>query len=303
MLCCSMQINVLFKMARDAQAVKQLDMVSASGVTQVALSRFESGKSTLSLDTLLKIAPILNISLSYLKGESSNPFHSQNLIKMFLPEGMSGPDFELIYLLAETNQRLDFIFLQLPPVFGNRLARLGFGGGPYTIAIAIRNDDNNYFLFRTKPRPIVNRAGDITGLQEMQTRIQEKATESDRTVSFSVLTLSEALHEIIQNWTVEKADIEGLFPIPDQEKKQNTREEENLLKLLRESKIPAVEIRKFICKSLDIAKELNVQPSKVVKAVEKIRGMKFKAGSSNIGLTTEETTILRDILKPKKKGD
>ncbi len=46
-------------------------------------------------------------------------------------------------------------------------------------------------------------------------------------------------------------------------------------------------------KSLELAKELDLKPSEVVKRVERIRGVEFKKGTSNVKITAEEATRIR----------
>ncbi len=46
-------------------------------------------------------------------------------------------------------------------------------------------------------------------------------------------------------------------------------------------------------KSIELAKELDLKPSEVVKLVERIRGVEFKKGTSNVKITAEEATKIR----------
>ncbi|MGD0283842.1 MAG: hypothetical protein ABSB95_15960, partial [Dissulfurispiraceae bacterium] len=46
-------------------------------------------------------------------------------------------------------------------------------------------------------------------------------------------------------------------------------------------------------KSIELAKELNLKPSEVVKLVERIRGVEFKKGTSRVNITAEEATKIR----------
>ncbi len=46
-------------------------------------------------------------------------------------------------------------------------------------------------------------------------------------------------------------------------------------------------------KSLELAKELDLKPSEVVKRVERIRGVEFKKGTSNVKVTAEEAAKIR----------
>ncbi|MGO9015893.1 MAG: translation initiation factor IF-2 [Dissulfurispiraceae bacterium] len=46
-------------------------------------------------------------------------------------------------------------------------------------------------------------------------------------------------------------------------------------------------------KSLELAKELDLKPSEVVKRVERIRGVEFKKGTSNVKITAEEAAKIR----------
>ena len=50
-------------------------------------------------------------------------------------------------------------------------------------------------------------------------------------------------------------------------------------------------------KSLELAKELDLKPSEVVKLIERIRGVTFKAGTSNVQCTPEEAAKIRNESK------
>lgn len=251
--------------------MKQIDVAAAANITHVALSRFESGKSTLSRETLMKIAPLLNINPQFLQGDSANPFHAKNLIKMSLSETLSGPNFDLIYFLAEVNQRLDLIYLLLPPVFGRKLARVGLGGGLYTIAIAIRDGEHNYFIVR--PKLTVTKVGEITGLQEMQTLLEAKAAASGcKPPLFTPRPIDSGLLKKIQSWTVERADIEPLFGESQIEVKKESMysfssKEKKIIKILSEFNTEEGE------KISERLKKGGITPDMVSKLMQRILNM------------------------------
>ncbi|MCL0042753.1 translation initiation factor IF-2 N-terminal domain-containing protein, partial [Thermodesulfovibrionales bacterium] len=53
-------------------------------------------------------------------------------------------------------------------------------------------------------------------------------------------------------------------------------------------------------KSIELAKELEMRPTEIVKALESARGMKFKKGTTNIKLSDEEAKKIREMFSSAK---
>ncbi|MBF0558546.1 MAG: translation initiation factor IF-2 [Nitrospirae bacterium] len=56
-------------------------------------------------------------------------------------------------------------------------------------------------------------------------------------------------------------------------------------------------------KSAELAKELNLKPSEVVKQLGQIRGAEFKKGTTNVKVTSEEAAKIREMNRPKKEAE
>ncbi|MGO9016650.1 MAG: helix-turn-helix domain-containing protein [Dissulfurispiraceae bacterium] len=236
-------LAILFSATRKSLGITQAEIANQIEVDRSSIAQFERGHAALSTETILRIAPLLSINPDFVTGKTSNPFLSDEIIKMFLPEkmDMTWPDFSMIYLLLDSNKRIDFFYLLMPPVFGTKLARLGYGEG-YVYAVAVRDGDGNYFLFRTRPRPAIRRPGHIAGTQELQTEIKAKALQAGKRVSFSVHNLDEALFERIRDWTVERSDIEPLFSVAVESHIELTADEAKLILTIRDRHIDAAEL-------------------------------------------------------------
>lgn len=61
------------KELRKAHKISQVSLAKVIGVTQQAISYYESGKDIPSLDVLLRLADFFDVSLDYLVGRSDDP--------------------------------------------------------------------------------------------------------------------------------------------------------------------------------------------------------------------------------------
>ena len=78
-------IGRLFKVAREAQDKTQEEIASGI-IARSSLSSFEAGNFVLSDDILMKLAPRLNLNQAFIGGQSSSPFKSKDVIKLFTKE-------------------------------------------------------------------------------------------------------------------------------------------------------------------------------------------------------------------------
>lgn len=226
-----MSLPELFSYIRKAQEIKQKHVSIQAGIAQPSLAKFESGKAGLSIDTLLRIAPLINMNPLYISGEHPNPFLSDALIKIRLPEGfLSGIHFNILYFLAEKNTRLDIILLIAPLGLYRLLTRSVFENPVF--AIAVRDDFNNYFMLRRKSN------NPIYGEREMLSRLNEISQESRTLISTSVSKIiNKDLLGKIMDWTVTKDDVEHLFSDLKKIPLVPTEKEEDLLRKIREKNI------------------------------------------------------------------
>lgn len=67
------KINERIKMLRTSNGLTQKQLADAINVSEVSLQRFEYGSSRPSLDTLIALANLFNVSLDYLVGRSDKP--------------------------------------------------------------------------------------------------------------------------------------------------------------------------------------------------------------------------------------
>lgn len=67
------KINERIKMLRTSNGLTQKQLADAINVSEVSLQRFEYGSSRPSLDTLIALADLFDVSLDYLCGRSDEP--------------------------------------------------------------------------------------------------------------------------------------------------------------------------------------------------------------------------------------
>jgi len=206
-----LELHQIFKMAREAQGIKQSLVAKKGGIAPPSLSQYENGHATLSTKTLLKLAPILNINPSYIKGESANPFLSKDLIKMFLPERfLTGMDYAPIEFLVRFNSALEIVFL-IPAsrvkAFDKVISKTIIG--QLTIAILIRDQDGNTFILRRKTSGAY-----LVGELDLQAKLSQIAKEEKKEkkeLVFRTEKITRDLFKKIKDWTVTKRDVEALF--------------------------------------------------------------------------------------------
>lgn len=217
-------MNQLFRMARELQDINQTTLAARLGLdSSSALSKYEKAKTTLSQDTLIRLAPMLNLNPEYISGNSPNPFASRDLIKMYLPENITVQiDFTPLFLLAEINDVLDVVIL-LPARRLKWMEKIDTGTlmEPPAYCIIARDQDNNTFLFRRRsPKSY------ILADREFRATMDEIAEKHGRKLSVRTRRLGMELYTSIQDWTVTRADVEPLFqgrnrlrPIPEAQRR------------------------------------------------------------------------------------
>lgn len=178
-------LAVFIRMVREAHGINQAELAKKIGVSQSAIAQFEKLKATLSLETLLKLAPILDLNPEFIQNGVGNPYKqtaSNKIIKMYLPEDDLGNiNFSLVKIIAEANETASFIFFEPPLFVSDQKANIVESTRKeiaqwhkqrkqdITIyALFVHDDDNNYFLFRRKNNLLFRKQDLITTLKEIE---------------------------------------------------------------------------------------------------------------------------------------
>ncbi|HNQ62752.1 MAG TPA: helix-turn-helix transcriptional regulator [Syntrophorhabdaceae bacterium] len=229
----------MFKIARELQGIKQTELANFVGIKQQSIVPFENGKASLSHQTLCKMASFININEAFLSGDSPNPFSSDKLIKMKLPDRLlGGVDYTIIYFLSEKNEELDVVFLVAPLMVYERLLSRTALENP-VFAIAIKDKDDNYFLFKRKS------SDPLIGERELQIETKAIAEKNNHHISFRIHKIDEKLYEKIKKWSVENDDIKIFFST--NENKILTEKEWEIIQRIRKKKAE-VEVSKLLDK-------------------------------------------------------
>jgi transcriptional regulator with XRE-family HTH domain len=216
-----LKINEFYKYARDLKGDSLASVASRAGISYQSLQKYEKGESTLSRETLRRIAAILSINMEYVEGRSNYPFSSENaLIKMFVQEKLLFESFEPLYWIAGLNKRIKILTLIAPNSEGLK-THIGL---PLIYALSFADSYNNIFILRRKKeRDIINWAGEFPNPIVKLTKISQ--------VNNSILSIAQAelkvkTYEKIKNWnSLSRADIEPYF------KKANLIEEANSVEI------------------------------------------------------------------------
>ena len=251
-----MEINKIFKIARESQNINQTIISEAAEITQTAISKFENGNSTLSEKTLKKIAPLLNINPDFVSGKSLNPFKSSSLVKLFV--GLGGLYF-FLNLFLEYNRKLDFLSIaprfsgmeKLTKQFGIRLLvsivgkKISSAAGTFIYAVAVRDASNNYFLIRNfNNKGFLLWEGEDENIEWYVNKIlyknkffEETRGHGDRSYTFNRLEINRPFYEKIRDWNIKRKDIEPLFRSKSKEPLTLTETEKKLILSVREKSI------------------------------------------------------------------
>lgn len=234
--------STFIKTIRECQRISQSDLAKRVGISRVSLNKYEDGKSTLSKQTMHKIAGELQLNPQYIEGVESNPFKSENIIKLVLPEHFKlTVDFSLIELIIEYNNNLDLIFMTPQHIIAKIFRKTAFEHPIY--AITIRDSDNNIILFRRKTKSVLNAA--IVGERGLELYISSINKQREKKINYSTISINEDLYERIYNWSVERADVELLFDqFSVKEDVHLSEKEKEIIQMIRDNKI-----------DLDIAKK------------------------------------------------
>jgi len=216
-----MRLSELFRSAREAKGLKQVEIASACGISRPAIARFEKGTLRLNDEILIKMAPLLDINPEFLNGHTKNPFKSQNneLIKFVVDKYHVHTDLLLTSIVAEA-KLYSFCSLYPPLTILERIRHLNLVDDPI-YALVIRDDSDNIFLFRCKSNKDFMSWDD-----RFISVIKEITWMTDKEGSFNKWLISKDLYEKIRDWDeIRKEDFDFLFS----EKDQNLRHQDLIL--------------------------------------------------------------------------
>jgi transcriptional regulator with XRE-family HTH domain len=204
-----LKLNDILRVVREAAGLKQTHIAKKVDISHVALSRFEKEQSTLSTETLCSIAPYYFLNEDFIKGNDVNPFRSNGrLIKFFISHRFGLiPDFSLVQFVIESNpySMVRFLIPQLSILKAVKYTALE---NP-VYAIAVKDSDNNIFLFRQKTESILKGAIVVT---QLETTINEIKDKTGKSVDIARKNIDKKLYQAIQEWdALERKDVEHLF--------------------------------------------------------------------------------------------
>lgn len=196
---------------REAQGISQKELSTKLGISQPAIAQYEKADTSLSQDTLRRAATLLNLNPDFLQSGIGNPFKrskEDKIIKMFFQTSQTGEiDFSLINHIADYNEKAAFIFFK-PSNFeeANSLRiRKWQAKGLNTYALAIRDSDNNYFLFKRKNDIFFNE-------KELIVSLKKKAVDNRKTFDLYIEEIDEELYQQIKRWKkIDRSTVVSLF--------------------------------------------------------------------------------------------
>jgi len=248
-----LELSALFSALRMSKGLTQGNVADVVGIKRSAIAQFETGRASLSNDTLRQIAPILNLNPEYVIHRDIYPFVSQpdEVIKLFLPENrLTGAlDYFLIYLLAGAVGNHELQFLSLSPNI--IAARIAWPFDRTVYALAVRDAHNNIFLFRRRIGNLL--WGSITGERDLQLRVTELARHTGTHLFFALIDIDRQIYETIHQWRdISRNDLVPLFPNPEERVELiPTIDEIMLLELLRERGMTARDAADILLRDRD----------------------------------------------------
>ncbi len=202
-----MRIFELFRRAREAKGLKQSEIADQCGISRSALARFETGSLRLAEETLLLIAPLLDIDPEFLRGNARIPFKSPtgSLIKFLVDKYRVNSDVLLSRLIALSDV-LEVYYLYPPLTIVDRIRHLNVASNP-TYALLMKDEAGNVYLFRCKsPKDFLAWDESISSWMSEQRRMAGKSGH------FEPLIISKELFEKIRDWQgIDKEDFDAVF--------------------------------------------------------------------------------------------
>jgi len=189
-----MKLYQTFKIAREAQGIKQNLLAKQVGIAPPSLSQYENGRNALSITTLKKLAIALNFNPDYIEGNSSNPFLSKDLIKILLPNGLlTSVDYTFVECLMNFNASLEVLLLKI-------------AAEEPVMAILIQDHDGNLFILRHKAKD-----ARLPGDAKLRKILSELADTGKTNLALRIEKIGPKLFRKIADWSVEREDVEEIF--------------------------------------------------------------------------------------------
>jgi transcriptional regulator with XRE-family HTH domain len=191
---------------REAKAMTQEALARVVGVDRSAIAHFEAGEeSALSVETQLKLAPLLDINPDYVLNKATNPFRPHDpsgLVTLFLKGKAFRADIEPVRVIMKYGTITGASFLTSSRMSMTRRFKKVVGGRTSIYALILQDIDDNIFL-------VLHRDPDsfIGYLDDLSAVIQEKG----RGVTFSTTPLDEKLFDSLRKRTVNRDDVAALF--------------------------------------------------------------------------------------------
>lgn len=207
----------LIKNTRRIRNIPQRKLAKEVGITQSSLSQYENHQSTLSKKTVRKLLDALNINPECMDDETAKPYKSPRLHKIIVKNhALMGFDYTLLEYLLSLNHSVKIVFL--------RSVFIEFKPDPmitkiilteFVHAIFLQDQDNSFFLFRQKKRnaPLLNEI-------DLQSLIENIAKKTGTNTTFHTTMIPRSLTEKINNFTVEREDLEKISCSPDENKRE-----------------------------------------------------------------------------------
>lgn len=140
-------LSTLIRTVRISQGIPQSKLAEYLGISQASIAKYETTKSTLSLDTLVRAADFLNLNPVYIEKGLGNPFKASDpskAIKMFIPETLGGEaDLELLDFILQSSEYT--ILLMLKPE-----NRREFRWRDQSFSLLVGDKEGNRFILRRK---------------------------------------------------------------------------------------------------------------------------------------------------------
>jgi transcriptional regulator with XRE-family HTH domain len=192
---------------RTAQGITQRDIATYLGIHRTAITLFEDGRSKLSLATLVRMAPFLNLNPSFIESGAGSPFKPKRtgeVIKFLVfPRPERGVDLYLLNLILTKAEKPRFAIL-LPPL---EQAKRKLGTQGFYYAIVAQDDEGTMYLLRGKD------GERLTGsIVELQAQLDAIASKEEKDFHWETVRVNKELFEKLRSWSIRGTDeLSGLF--------------------------------------------------------------------------------------------
>jgi transcriptional regulator with XRE-family HTH domain len=199
-------IKNIIRPLREAKALTQVDVARVLGIDRSAIAHFEAGEeSALSVETQLKLAPLLDINPDYVLNKAPNPFKPHDpsgIITLFLKGKNFHADVEPVQVIMEYGTITGASFLASSRLSGVRRFKKVAAGRTAIYTLALQDiDDNIYLALHKDPDSFIGYLDDLSAA------IREKS----RDVTANTVSLDERLLDSLRQRTVHRDDLAAFF--------------------------------------------------------------------------------------------